>query len=64
MAAQEARMAKPTLTSRLQQLPLSESALRRVLFALAAVTGLAAAAYIAIGMAALRAEPPGMNLRA
>jgi phosphomannomutase / phosphoglucomutase len=63
MAAQEARMAKPTLTSRLQQLPLSESALRRVLFALAAVTGLAAAAYIAIGMAALRAEPPGMNLQ-
>lgn len=56
-------MAKPTLTSRLQQLPLSESALRRALFLLTALAGLAAAAYIAIGMAALRAEPPGMNLQ-
>jgi phosphomannomutase / phosphoglucomutase len=56
-------MAKPTLTSRLQALPLSESALRSLLLALAALAAVAGLVYAGLGLAALRAEPPGMNLQ-
>lgn len=47
---------------RLQDLPISESALRIIVLLLAGVIALAAAGFVALGLAGLKDEPIGTNL--